>query len=109
MVSKTTVAIDVELRKRLKKIGVLLDLSQQEVIERAVRLLEQEILSNSNQMPHEKKQNDELDINQILENASLEVCAKDPEHKKVQETLKKGPITIDDIISSNWVSGLDFE
>jgi ribosomal protein L10 len=109
MNAKTTVAIDIELRKRLKKIGVLLDLSQNAVIERAVDLLEKNIMANNNSIPEKRSASTKKTVDEILEQASAIVCAQDPEHKKIQESLSQGAITIDDVIVNSWNSGLDLE
>ncbi|MHA1672290.1 MAG: hypothetical protein ACTSYI_01555 [Promethearchaeota archaeon] len=44
------------------------------------------------------------DIQQILDDASRKVYAMDPDHKRIQEKLRKGNLTIDDVIISNCFS-----
>ncbi len=120
MATKTTVAVDQKLRKKLKKIGALLDITQGEVIERAVDLLEKDLitqthpskaqsLKNTKKKEKKEKKEDKIDIQKILADASEFVCQNDPEHKRIQESLSKGSITIDDVIISNWDTGLDVD
>jgi predicted transcriptional regulator len=110
MIQKTTVAIDPLLRKRLKKIGALLDISQSEVIKRAIDMFEKELLNDSTKKhlkSDESNESADEKIKRILREANEKVCAEDPEHAKIQKKLYKGPITIDDVISTTWDSGLD--
>ncbi len=113
MSSKTTVAIKQNVRKKIKKLGALLDITQGEVIERALKLLEVEVINKSslngdvNHTIEEGEEEDTIDIQKILDDASRKVCAKDPVHKKNQEKMYKGNLTIDDVITSEWISGLE--
>jgi hypothetical protein len=110
MIQKTTVAIDPQLRKRLKKIGALLDISQSEVIKRAIDMFETELLNDSTKKISKKIESEESadeKIKRILREANEKVCAEDPEYAKNQKKLYKGSITIDDVISNTWESGLD--
>ncbi|MHA1673673.1 MAG: hypothetical protein ACTSYI_08590 [Promethearchaeota archaeon] len=115
MSSKTTVAIKQNVRKKIKKLGALLDITQGEVIERALKLLEVEVINKSSlngniyhviEEGNQIGKDDPIDIQKILDDASRKVYAMDPDHKRIQEKLQKGNLTIDDIIASEWISGL---
>jgi predicted transcriptional regulator len=105
MASKSTVAIDDTLRKKIKKLAVILDLSQGEVINKAIQELEKKILT--------QKKADLISIDNgssiesLLNQATLQVYESDPEFRDIQEKLFSGPETIDDFIIKNWNSGLD--
>jgi predicted transcriptional regulator len=109
MASKTTVAIDQNLRKKLKKLASLLDISQGEVISQAISMFEKSILS---QLAEKKSlmnepQKTEIDVKRILKEATQKVWAQDPERKELQKKLQEGSETIDDFIITNWDSGLE--
>ena len=107
--SKTTVAIKQDIRKKLKKLASILDVSQGEVIERAVNMFENSILSQfgKNKALEADLTTEKIDINKILEDATQKIWARDPEVKAIQEKLQTGPETIDDFIITNWNSGLE--
>ncbi len=109
MTTKTTVAIDHVIRKKLKKIASILDISQGEVIERALGMFEKSILSqlSGNKASLKKFVDSKIDVSKILEAARKKVWGQDPEVKAIQEKLQTGPETIDDFIISNWDSGLE--
>ncbi len=108
MTTRTTVAIDKELRKRLRKLSAWLDITQAEVIKRALSLFEKEIIQN---MQTPKKQNynkkSESDIEKILKDATKVIWEKDPERRTLQRKLSAGPEIIDDFILDNWYTGLE--
>ena len=110
MNSRTTVAIGNELRKKLKKLSALLDITQAEVIKRALSAYEKEILKNKDTSIHEKAINNEkskIMVEEILKKATEIIWKQDPKRKAIQEKLYKGPETIDDFILNNWDSGLE--
>ena len=109
MASHTTVAIDQDVRKKLKKLASLLDISQGEVIREALALFEDKILATRKQIyqisPFKKTDHDE--IQRILKDATEKVWAENPEVKIIQEKLYSGPETIDDFILNDWDAGLE--
>ena len=107
--SKTTVAIKQDIRKKVKKLASILDVSQGEVIERAVNMFENSILSQfgKNKALEADLTTEKIDINKILEDATQKIWARDPEVKAIQEKLQTGPETIDDFIITNWNSELE--
>lgn len=110
MSSKTTVAIDKKLRKKLKKIALFLDLTQNEVIERALSLLEQNIVSKIKEFSSKNPSDTSKEtIKNTLDIISQKVCEMDKNHKKIQDILYSGPESIDDIITTSWITGLDLE
>lgn len=106
MTAKTTVAIDNNLRKIIKKLAAWLDISQGEVIKRAIAEYEKIVISN-NIHRTSTKENIVNEIEDILKTATDSVWKNDKKTKEIQEKLKKGSETIDDIILNNWESGLN--
>lgn len=105
MTSRTTVAIDKELRKRLKKISAWLDITQAEVIKRSLSLFEREIFKNKNDRSSKEKK--VISTTKItLKNATEMIWKEDPKRKAIQQKLSSGSETIDDFILDNWDTGL---
>jgi len=110
MTSRTTVAIDKELRKKLKKLSAWLDITQAEVIERALGAFEKELLRNKGGNSIEKKSLNKastISVKKVLKDATEFVWKMDPERKSIQQKLSSGTDTIDDYILNNWESGLE--
>lgn len=110
MTSRTTVAIDKELRKKLKKLSAWLDITQAEVIKRALGIFEKELLKNKG---GNTKENNSLNnvstitVKKVLKDATKIVWKMDPERKDIQQKLSSGTDTIDNFILNNWESGLE--
>ncbi len=110
MGARTTVAIDESLRKRIKKLSAILDVSQGDIIENAISDFERKVLHS-----HVKGGGDDIDnidspskrVEKLFEAATKEVWASDPEIKAIQQKLLETPGTIDDFIIDTWDSGLD--
>ena len=113
MGTKTTVAVDQELRKKIKKISALLDITQSAVIARAVANLEKEIVANPkkglNQSTSLKKKTKEktIDVSKVLKEATQKIWSTDPEREEIQKILQKGPHSIDDFLVDEWTTGLE--
>ena len=110
MTSRTTVAIDKELRKKLKKLSAWLDITQAEVIKRALRTFEKELLKNKDGNTKENnslKKISEIAVKKALKEATKIVWKMDPERKAIQQKLSSGTDTIDNYILNNWESGLE--
>ncbi len=105
MASKTTVAIDQKLRKKIKKLSALMDIPQSAVIEKAIAILEKEMIFNKNPNKNITK-NDNIDVSKILEEATQKIWKKYPEREKNQKILQKGSQTIDDFLLNDWITGL---
>jgi len=109
MIPHTTVAIDQVVRKKLKKLASLLDVSQGEVIKQALAMLEEKILTGKleSRQSNPTARLDKKDIGRILAEATRKIWAINPEIKRIQEKLYSGPETIDDFIINDWNSGLE--
>jgi ribosomal protein L10 len=113
MGTKTTVAVDQELRKKIKKISALLDITQSAVIARAVDNLEIKIMANakkglSQSTPVNKKtKGNTINVSKILKDATQKIWLLDPEREEIQKILKKGPLSIDDFLMDEWITGLE--
>ncbi|TKJ19211.1 MAG: hypothetical protein CEE43_16205 [Promethearchaeota archaeon Loki_b32] len=106
MTVKTTVAIDSDLRKIIKKLAAWLDISQGEVIRRAIAEFEKSVITK-NVYPNTSKEKVKKEIDAILQAATDAVWEDDIKTREIQEKLKKGPSTIDEVILNNWDSGLE--
>ncbi len=106
MTVKTTVAIDKDLRKMIKKLSAWLDISQGEVIRRAIAEYEK-IIINKDIYPNSSNNNIKKEIDTILQAATDAVWEDDIKTREIQEKLKKGPVSIDDVILNNWDFGLE--
>jgi len=112
---KSSVAIDTILRKKLKKLAALLDMTQAEIISHAIDDFEKKILFSGKKIPkNEVNPYENSEINQSpnqiaeqLHEATSIIWQKNPAKKKRQLKLYSGPETIDDFIISSWESGLD--
>jgi len=109
MTIKTTVAIDQTIRKKLKKLASILDISQGEVIKRALSVFEKSVLLQLREKKGlgKKSSIEDIDVTTILEETTQKVYAGDPELKAIHEKLQTGPETIDDFIITHWDSGLE--
>jgi len=106
MTIKTTVAIDSDLRKIIKKLAAWLDISQGEVIRRAIAKFEKAII-NKDVYPDPSKDKIEKEIATILQAATDIVWGDDIKTREIQEKLKKKPGSIDEVILNNWDFGLE--
>lgn len=105
MTIKTTVAIDSDLRKIIKKLAAWLDISQGEVIRRAIAEYEKSVIKNV--YPNTSKEKIKKEIEEVLQAATDAVWEDDIKTQEIQRKLKKGPSTIDEFILNNWDSGLE--
>jgi len=96
MTAKTTVAIDRELRKIIKKLAAWLDISQGEVIRRTIAEFEKSVI-NKNVYPNTSKEKVKKEIDTILQAATDAVWEDDIKTREIQEKLKKGPSTVDEL------------
>ncbi len=106
MTEKTTVGIDKDLRKTIKKLAAWLDISQGEVVKRAISEYERKVLQ-SNGSEDTKVKNKDNEVDTILQKATNIIWAEDPKTKEIQQKLLQGSETIDDFIANNWDSGLE--
>ncbi|MHA1652140.1 MAG: hypothetical protein ACTSYB_18315 [Candidatus Helarchaeota archaeon] len=109
MTIKTTITIDQQVRRKLKKIASILGISQGEVIKRALNLFEKTLLDelNKNKIVKQNLKHKKIDIEKILEDATKKVWKMYPECKKIQKILQTGPESIDNFIITEWNSGLE--
>ena len=106
MTIKTTVAIDSDLRRTIKKLAAWLDISQGEVIKQAIAQYEKALLNQGKDLDPNGK-SDKKKIDTILQAATEAIWLEDPETKAIQQKLKKGRISLDKILLNNWDYGLE--
>ncbi|MGQ4875308.1 MAG: ribbon-helix-helix domain-containing protein [Promethearchaeia archaeon] len=106
MSSKTTIAVDKSLRKLIKKLAAWLDISQGEVIKRAIAEYEKKILTQNKRL--DKNDDDiKIKIQEILKASTESVWMKDQETKEIQQKLLKDIESLDDYLLNNWDTGLE--
>ena len=97
-----TVAIDEKLRKRLKKLSAWLDITQSELIRRALTLFEKKILQEKQTTVKPNLiLSQELEIKKMLEEATKIIWELDPNRKIIQQKLFLGNDTLDEILLNN--------
>lgn len=104
MTERTSVGIDKKLRKKIKQLAFWLEISQGEVIKRAIQEYEKQLVSDKNRSENIK--NVKADLDKLYEKATESVWAEDPKTKEIQQKLLESPESIDDFIANNWDSGL---
>jgi len=109
MTSRTTVAIDNKLRKRLKKLAAWLDKTQAEVIKEAISLYEKEIFkSETNQNERRSTENNlSTSLKKQLEEATKKIWDQDPKRKALQLKLMKRQDKLDEFILNHWDLGVN--
>ncbi len=109
MSSKTTVAIDTGLRKTIKKLAVWLDISQGEVIKRAIKAYEKSIINSGTNGTENGENANAAYVQKMLDETSERVLRADPEMRETHRILEQGSETIDDFIIKRWRGGLEDE
>lgn len=109
MTSRTTVAIDDKLRKRLKKLAAWLDITQAEVIKQAISLYEKEIFKSEKNQNKRKFTESSLSasLKIQLEEATKKIWDQDPERKALQLKLLTKQDKLDEFILNNWDLGVN--
>ena len=109
MTSRTTVAIDNKLRKRLKKLAAWLDKTQAEVIKEAISLYEKEIFKSEKSQNERKSPEKDLSnsLKIQLEEATKKIWDQDPERKALQLKLMTKQDKLDEFILNNWDLGVN--
>lgn len=109
MTTRTTVAIEDKLRKRLKKLAAWLDITQAEVIKQAISLYEKEIFkSEKNQIKQKTTENNSsASLKILLEEATKKIWDQDPERKSLQLKLMTIRDKLDEFILNNWDLGVN--
>ncbi len=111
MNTKSTIAIGWAVHQKIKKMALLLNVKQGEIVKRGIDLLEQDIqkrdiLQKSNEKDNTSNENK---INKALAAARSAVLKTDLERKKIREKCRNASIKIDDLIFNDWASGLEEE
>jgi len=109
MTSRTTVAIDDKLRKRLKKLAAWLDITQAEVIKQAISLYENEMFKSEKNQKRQKisESNSSVSLKMLLEEATKKIWDQDPERKSLQLKLLTKQDKLDEFILNNWDLGVN--
>lgn len=96
VVLTTTVTVDDEIRRKLKKLAAALDATQGEVIANALSLYEEQVLG---QRPRRKIPNEVLEA---MKRASSRIRQSDPEWARISQRIEGATISIEESISVAW-------
>ncbi|MBN2151950.1 MAG: hypothetical protein JW839_10915 [Candidatus Lokiarchaeota archaeon] len=105
MGTHSSIAVSPKLRKTIKKIAAFLDVSQGEVVEKAITVFENTLISSAN-VGLMSNNASKTRVQKIMEQATKDVWKDDPERERVQRALMQGSGTIDDVIISDWRTGI---
>lgn len=92
----TTVTVDDRTRRRLKKLAAAVDVTQKEIIQRALDLLEPQVLAKGGSEPVPSE------VKRALVQASKRVRAADPEWARISSLMEGSSLPIDEVISKAW-------
>ncbi len=92
----TTVTVDDDVRRKLKKLAAVLDVTQGEVIERALRLYEDQVLHRESRSKTARK------VLDALTEASSKVRRSDPEWARVSRTIENAARSIEEFAGARW-------
>jgi predicted transcriptional regulator len=111
MASKSTVAIDPTLRKKIKKLAARFDISQGEIINIAIAELEKKL--NKGEFSQQLEDIELKKVKEEMHEYTKRVWAKDEQVRIIQEKfispakIEDEEIDLDDIIIRNWRTGLE--
>ncbi|MCS4540807.1 MAG: hypothetical protein HY929_00560 [Euryarchaeota archaeon] len=91
----TTVTVNNEMRKKLKKLAAMLDTTQGEVIKKAIELFEKQALQ-------ERKLKYPSKVDKILNEASAKIRASDPKWAKISKIIESSTVPIETVIATSW-------
>ena len=107
MSSKTTIAVPRQVRNRVKKLAALLNKTQGDIVQLALKDFEKNLFRGLDS--HPKKEIDMERVEKILKESTEKVWAADPEHKAIQLKLEASGDTIDDYLIRTWDPGFPLE
>ena len=92
----TSVTVHDDIRRKLKRLAAMLDITQAEVIERALILYEDQVSSQRSQRKASKR------ILEALKDASSKIRRSDPEWRRISRTIDAGAASLEKIIAASW-------
>ena len=92
----TTVTVDDEIRRKLKRLAAVLDATQGEVIERALSLYEDQVLGQRSKRRTPKR------VLEALKQASSKIRQSDPEWARISQKVEDATVSIEESISTAW-------
>lgn len=92
----TTVTVDDEIRRKLKRLAAMLDATQGEVIERALELYEDKVVG------HRAERKVSRRVLQAMTDASAKIRQSDPEWARISRRIEASAILLEESISEVW-------
>ncbi len=95
---RTTVTVRDELRRKLKRLAAMLDVTQGEVIERALRVYEGQILRGR----PSRRARASGKVLDAMEEAASKIRRSDPEWARISRTIERAAVSIDEFTAEGW-------
>lgn len=92
----TTVTVDDDVRKKLKRLAAVLDATQGEVIERALRLYEEQV------MGQRSKRKISRSVLEALKEASSKIRHSDPKWARISRTIEDTSVSLEEFVAASW-------
>lgn len=92
----TTVTVDDETRRRLKRLAAALDETQGDIVRRAIALYESRMRSHSVQRKVPRR------IAKELEKASATIRKNDPKWARISKMIEDAQVPMDDFSPAKW-------
>jgi len=92
----TTVTVDDEIRRKLKRLAAMLDATQGDVIERALSLYEDQVLGRRSQRKIPNR------VLEAMNEASSKIRQSDPEWARISRRIEGATIPVEVSISATW-------
>jgi len=92
----TTVTVDDDIRRKLKRLAAVLDATQGEVIEKALTLYEDQVLGQRAQRKVPAR------VLEAMKEASAKVRRSDPEWARNSRRIETAAISVEESISAAW-------
>lgn len=92
----TTVTVDDDTRKKLKRLAAVLDATQGEVIERALRLYEDQVLGRRSRRKISRR------VVKALTEASLKIRRSDLEWARISKTIDSAAVSVEEFVAASW-------
>jgi len=92
----TTVTVDDEIRRKLKRLAAMLDITQGEVIEKALEQYENRVVGHGAERRVSRR------VLQAIREASARVRRSDPEWARISRRIETSAISLEESISEAW-------
>lgn len=92
----TTVRVDDETKKKLKRLAAALDATQSDVIGRALRLYEGQVMGARLRRKISRR------VLEALRAASSKISQSDPKWARVSRTIESSSVSVEEFVAASW-------